>query len=291
MRPDTLQLGHLRIQGVSQAGIETWFRVWPPGLAFEAGRGAPQLAGAADVFLSHGHLDHALGVAYVLSQRTRHQAKGTRLICPAEVAPELEGVIRATGRLERTDYDYELLPVSPGERVSVGRNLEVEAFATDHVVPSLGYHLVRRKHRLQEEFRGLPGHELARLRADGVATEVAVEELLVTYCGDTGAGLFDLEPRVFETQVLLLECTFLSPEKRESAGLYKHIHFEDVAARAERFANRAVVLHHLSRRHRISELRRLVDERLPGLAPRVHLLGEHREGIPSPPGEISEEPT
>lgn len=278
MKPSTLQLGHLRLQGFSQAGVETWFRVHPPGLAFEAGRGAPQLAGAADLFLTHGHLDHALGVPYVLSQRTRHQGASTRVVCPAPVVGALGAMIRATGALEQTEYDYRLVGVAPGDRVAVGREFEVEAFATDHVVPSVGYHLVRKKHRLRERYRGLPGPELARLRGEGEVLEDPVEELVLSYCGDTGAGVFDLEPRVFETQVLLLECTFLDEEKRASATRYRHLHVDDLVAHAESFENRAVVLHHLSRRHRVADLRRQVDERLPGLAPRVHLLGEREEG-------------
>ena len=68
MRPVELRLGDLRIEGWSRAGDETWFRVHPAGLAFDTGRGAFQLAGAHDVFLSHGHLDHALGLPYVLSR-------------------------------------------------------------------------------------------------------------------------------------------------------------------------------------------------------------------------------
>lgn len=274
--PTTFHFGDLKLQGWSEAGSETWFRVHPPGLAFDAGRGAPQLAGAGDVFLTHGHLDHALGAAYVLSQRTRHQGKRTRVFCPTDVVPDLEAMLRAAGRMERTEYDYELAGLAPGDRVAVGRGLRVEAFATDHVVPSLGFHLVRVKHRLRECFRGLPGAELARLRASGEAPEEPVEELALSYCGDTGTGVFELEPRLFEAAILVLECTFLGEGKRESAALYKHLHLEDLVERRERFENRALVLHHLSRRHRVADLRREVERRMPELAERVYLIGEEQ---------------
>ncbi len=260
----------------------------PPGLAFEAGRGEPRVAGAADVFLSHGHLDHALGVPYVLSQRTRHQGVGTRLFCPAAVAAPLEDLIAAAGRLEATDYDYRLTGLSPGDRVDVGRELMVEAFATDHVVPSLGYHLVSRRERLREEHRGRPGPEIARLRTEGAAVTDTVESLLLSYCGDTGAGVFESEPRLYESQVLMVECTFLDERKRASAAEYKHLHFEDLVERAGRFRNRAIVLHHLSRRHKPSELREAVDRRLPELAPRIHVLGEVARR-PSPAEALSPE--
>ena len=89
MRPVELRFGDLRIEGWSRAGDETWFRIHPPGLAFDVGRGALQLGGAQDVFLSHGHLDHALGLPYVLSQRSLHRLVHTRVFCPAEIAEPL----------------------------------------------------------------------------------------------------------------------------------------------------------------------------------------------------------
>jgi ribonuclease Z len=176
--------------------------------------------------------------------------------------------------MERTEYDVELIGLAAGDRVPVGRGVMIEAFATDHVVPSLGYHLVRVKHRLRERYRGLPGAELARLKAGGEETEEPVEELALTYCGDTGPGVFELEPRLFEAGVLVLECTFLGEAKRESAALYKHLHVEDFAERRERFRNRALVLHHLSRRPRVTDLRREVERRMPELADRIHIVGE-----------------
>lgn len=269
-----LHFGDLTLHGFSLAGTETWFRVHPPGLAFETGRGAPQVAGAGDVFLSHGHLDHALGVPYLLSQRTRHQGRSTRLYCPAEMVPALETLIAAGAALEQTEYDYELTGLAPGDRVDVGKDMTIEAFRTDHGVPSLGYHLLRRKRHLLERYQGLAGPELGRLRQQGETTERVEESLALTFCGDTGARVFELEPRLFEAAVLVLECTFLGADRLEAAERYQHLHLDHLVAVRERFENRAIVLHHLSRRYRPAELRLAVDEQMPELAERIYVVGE-----------------
>ena len=72
----------------------------------------------------------------------------------------------------------------------------------------------------------------------------------------------------------MLECTFLGEEQRDKGGRFKHLHLDDIAARAADFRNQALVLHHLSRRHPVAELRAEIERRLPELAPRVHILVE-----------------
>jgi ribonuclease Z len=157
----------------------------------------------------------------------------------------------------------------------VGRDLAIEAFATDHVVPSLGFHLMRRRRRLREEFRALAGSELARLRSESVEIESECEEVWLSYCGDTGPEVWNLAPRLAESRLLMIECTFLGEAVRQHGSAYKHLHFDDlVEHEAELAAHEAILLHHLSRRHSMGELRREVEKRLPLLAPRVHLLGE-----------------
>jgi len=270
-----LRLGELSLEGWSSAGEETWFRVHPPGLAFDAGRGAHEVAGARDLFLTHGHLDHALGVPWALSQRTLHHRDATRVVCPRAIVEELERFVVSAARLEGVEYAYEIVGLEPGERLPVGRDLEIEAFATDHVVPSLGYHLVRRRRHLRPELAGLPGREIAHLRTRGERVEDEREEIWLSYCGDTGAGVFDLAPRLGESRVLMVECTFLGERMRERGALYGHLHLDDLAARADRLEGHEwILLHHLSRRHAPRELRAEVERKLPRLAERVKILFE-----------------
>ncbi len=272
MSPALFQFGDLSVEGESRAGKETWFRIQPPGIAFDVGRGTPHLAGVADIFLSHGHLDHALGVPFLLSLRSMQGSDETRVHCPRAAAAPLEALVEAAAALENRRYRHRILPLDAGDRVELTQGLAVEAFATDHVVPSLGYLLIREKRRLAAAYRGLPEERIAELRRGGAEVTAIETGPWLAYCGDTGAGVFATEPRLFEVPVLLLECTFLGERLRERGGRYGHLHLEDLVERQRDFRNEAVLLHHLSRRHRPEELAREIAERLPALAPRVHLL-------------------
>jgi ribonuclease BN (tRNA processing enzyme) len=72
----------------------------------------------------------------------------------------------------------------------------------------------------------------------------------------------------------MLECTFLGDEHRDKGERFKHLHLEDIERRSGEMRNRALVLHHLSRRYKVADLRAEVERRMPELAPRVHLLIE-----------------
>lgn len=270
-RPALLRFGDLSIEGVSRAGDATWFRVQPPGIAFDVGRGAGRLDGVREIFLSHGHLDHALGLPFLLARRGRDAAPHRRVFCHAELAAEVREFIDAAARLERAELPYEVVALAPGDRVELRGPFFVEAFATDHGVPSLGFHLYERRGRLAPEHRQRTPAELAALRRAGEPIEIETEVLRLAYCGDTGPGVFSSEPRLFEAEILMIECTFLAPEHRADAREWGHMHLDDLVAVAGRFENRALVLHHLSRRYPRARLEEAIAERLGGARPEVHV--------------------
>src|SRR6185369_3322405 len=67
--PGFLVVPPFRVQGVSIAGEETVVQVPELDVCFDIGR-CPRLALSSNfVALTHGHMDHAAGIAYYFSQR------------------------------------------------------------------------------------------------------------------------------------------------------------------------------------------------------------------------------
>ena len=64
----------------------------------------------------------------------------------------------------------------------------------------------------------------------------------------------------------------MSPQTRRHGERFGHLHLQDLSALAGRFENEAIVLCHLSRRHRLADLERAVLRDLPKLAERIHFI-------------------
>jgi ribonuclease Z len=131
--------------------------------------------------------------------------------------------------------------------------------------------IVRRVSKLREEFRGLPGPEIAARRLAGEPMLDVEERLELAYATDTLVSVFDHSPELLKTRVLIMECTFLDTRKTlEAARAGCHIHLDEVIERAERFANEHIVMMHLSQLYRPDEVASILDARVPpSLRPRI----------------------
>jgi len=259
----------IEIEGVSIAGHESFYKV--PGFhaLLDFGRAPEDAVSFSTVCLTHGHLDHAAGLAHHASRRRLAGLPGARVFAPREAAPDLEAWIAACERLEKVSYGIELAAMRPGDRVSLRRDLELRVLPGRHRVPSVGYLFSEVRQKLLDELAGRPGPELAALRAKGVAVTRREEIPLLAYTGDCGVEIFDAAPELFTARVLLIECSFLRPDDVERARVYGHLHLQDFLDRADRFENEAVVLTHFSQRYSAAEIRDGLRALPAGLSRRV----------------------
>lgn len=259
----SLRVGELTLEGRSRAGNETWIRIPELGIALDAGRGPDALIGVARILISHAHPDHFAGIPFLASQRALQNLEPATVWLPAESRDAAADLMRAHERLEQCRYPLELVGASPGDRFPLRRNLEARAHRAPHRIPALAWELVERRTKLRPEFRHLPGEVLAEMR---VARPEILEERFISklfYSGDADAGLFETAPAVFDSEIAVIECTYVLPEDRERAGRWGHLHVDEIFERADQFSAGTIVMMHFSLRNRVEDIHREISSRCP----------------------------
>jgi ribonuclease Z len=261
----TLSANKLTIRGVSLGGVYTSIFVPELDALFDVGIPARSSAAANFIFISHGHVDHLgalfshLGIRALTGKMTP-----PTVYLPAEIEADVQEALQAMTRIQRYDLHIQAVPMRPSEMAAMRGDIQVRAFRTHHGVPSLGYSLVRQIKKLRAEFLGLPGHEIAERKRAGEDLFRVEERTEISYCTDTLIQVLDNNPELYQSRVLVLECTFLDERKTlEASRAGCHIHLDEIIERADLFQNEALVLMHFSQLYKPSEVREILDARCP----------------------------
>lgn len=271
----TMPTDHFTIEGRSRAGHETWFRIRELGMVLDIGRGSDAAVGMPEIFITHAHLDHALGVPFYAGQRHLQGLAGGRVYVPAEAADDFRALMALHEKLEDTAYDIEIVGVAPGASIARGRNQEVRVHRATHRVAARAYEFLEVRHRLKPEYAGRD--DVGELRRQGIEVTEPYRQPLLFYTGDTDRGILETNAELFRAEVLMIECSFLTDGDQERAARYRHLHFDDIVEFAERFENRLIVLTHFSRRYSRLQIRDQIRRRCPAV-----LNGRLRLALPEP---------
>lgn len=277
--------GDLRLLGSSLAGEETCVIAPELNLAFDLGRAPREALGVDHIFLTHGHMDHAAGIAYYFSQRMFVDNQPGHLYVPGALVVPVQRLLRVWADIDGHEPPANIHAVEPGTDVPLRKDLAVRPFEVNHpcrrhdrsVVPTLGFAAIEVRQKLIPEYQNLTGPQLVELKRQGVEITRRVEIPLVAYCGDTAVGDFlDLD-YVSGAKVLLLECTFVEPDHVERARAGNHMHISDLPGVISRLHNERIVLTHLSRRTALSVAKAMLRSEL-GAAwdERISFFMEHR---------------
>lgn len=262
----TLPTDHFTIEGRSRAGHETWFRIRELGIALDVGRCPDGLVHLPHVFITHAHLDHAVGIPFYAGQRQLQGLAGGTVFVPSEAADDMRALLALHEKMTNAPFGIDIVGVAEGEVLRVGRSHLVRGHRATHRVAARAYEFLEVRHHLKEEFVGRDGHEIASLRRDGVVVEERVEIPILFYTGDTDRGILEANEAIgaiYRAEVLMIECSFIADGHQERAEQYQHIHIDDIVDFADRFENKLIVLTHFSRRYSREEIRDGVRRRVP----------------------------
>lgn len=262
-RLSQLGVGDFTLAGYSVAGEESVILAPELDVTFDIGKCPREALTVNHVLLSHGHMDHAAGLAYYFAQRDFQGNEGGTALVPNNLVDPLERLMRAWGAVEGHIPPHRFVGMVAGDEYEIRRGLLARAFATNHLPGSLGFALVDVRQKLKEQFLGLSGPEIVELKKKGVEITNRIDVPLVAFLGDTAPTNYSDLPDVANAKALLIECTFFDDDHVRRARAGRHIHVSDLPMVLEGMACERIIIIHVTRRTNMASARKILRKSLP----------------------------
>ena len=258
-----IKIDEMDIIGYSVAGEETVVAVPQLDVCFDVGKAPDQIIPINNVLLTHGHMDHAAGLAYYLSQRNFCGISAGTILAPDNLLPPMRQIIDAWSKLDGNKIPAKLVGVKPGDEYKIKPNLIARVFPTKHSRGSVGFTIIEKRKKLKTEYKGLKGPQIVELKKQGIEIDYPLEFPIVTYLGDTQYVDFSQLKYIAECKILIAECTFYEDEHTTRAKAGKHMHVDELATLLNNLNNEHIIITHTTQRTPMHEIRKILKNALP----------------------------
>jgi ribonuclease Z len=258
-----IEIDDLEIIGYSVAGEETIVAMPQLDVCFDIGKAPDQIISINHILLTHGHMDHAAGIAYYLSHRKFCGMPAGTILAPENLLQPITEIINAWGRLDGNQIPVKLVGVKPGDEYQIKPNLFARVFPTKHSQGSVGFSVIEKRKKLKAEYTGLTGPQIVELKKQGIEIDNPLEIPIVSYLGDTQYVDFSQLKYITESKILIAECTFYEDEHSGRAEAGRHMHIDDFTTLLKNLKNEHIVVTHTTLRTPMREIRKILRNALP----------------------------
>ncbi len=259
----SIKIDDLEIIGYSVAGEETVVAVPQLDVCFDIGKAPDQIIPINHILLTHGHMDHAAGIAYYLSQRNFCGISPGTILAPKNLLGPIRDIFDAWSRLDGNKVPGKLIGVKSGDEYQIKPNLITRVFPTKHSKGSVGYSVIEKRKKLKTEYVGLTGPQIVKLKKQGVEIDYPLEIPIVTYLGDTQYVDFSQLKYIAESRILIAECTFYEGGHSGRAEAGRHMHIDEFADLLGKLKNEHIIVTHITQRTPMRDIRKILKDALP----------------------------
>lgn len=274
LRQQVVECRGFSVQGFSISGLSSYLQVPELDLCFDMGECPLSAVPLNHVFLTHAHGDHSRCLMRHDSVRKMIGIeKPAAYYIPESIFQTACNWIKAEAIFEGVHEARftlpHLFPVKSGEWMPMEYrpDLLYKAFPVKHSISSLGYTVALHKRKLKDEYIGLSQKEIIHLKESKIEITREVIEPKVTYIGDCiGDSLLE-QAHIWDSQVLLLECTFMDSDEIAMARKKGHTHLTDIISALNTLGDKIqcekIILKHFSMKYARKHILYMLDKHIP----------------------------